>query len=595
MKKEGFDRRILILPIYALVSILSYLVLYYLNFKFIAQIVIIVSIIVGSINLVIATVKLILKKQFALDYIALLAIATALFTQEYLAGSIIVLMLSGGNALESYAKSLAKRSLTSLTDRIPHEVVLWRKGKADRKEKIENIKPGELVLVRKGEVIPLDGILESEIGETDESSLTGEPYIIEKLKGDKLRSGTVNKGEAIILKVTRAESDSTYRKIVEMVRLAQEEKSPFIRLANKYSAFFTIFTLLLCAATFYFTQDWKLVLAVLVIATPCPLIIATPVALIGGVNSAAKNRTIIKTLASLEALSTVDTLVFDKTGTITLGKPAVMNAKIFDKKYDLRQVYGIAEAIERNSLHPIAKSLVEAAKSLRVERFYASDISEKIGSSISGKIKGVTYTLKKPEGQSMNSIHLLKGNKLIAEFFFQDLIKRDAFDNIIQLSKSGFSIHIFTGDKKESAEQILKQFPRNIILKTEMTPEEKKDGIQSLKNHGKIIAMVGDGINDAPSLALADVGLVFSNEEHTAASEAADVVFLGGDFSSVTKVIQTAKRSVSIAEQSIVIGLGLSAIGMIFASFGFIVPIVGAFIQEAIDVTVILNALRTSK
>lgn len=381
-----------------------------------------------------------------------------------------------------------------------------------------------------------------------------------------------------------------------MVQDAQEEKAPLIRLADRYSTYFTIITLLIALFAYLTQGGLHGALAVLVIATPCPLIIATPIALLGGVNAAAKRRIIIKKLASLEVLSRITTLVFDKTGTITLGKPEVTRVMQYTKNHTLEELLGIAEAIERSSLHPLAKAVVTYAKKHHAPVLKATDITETIGSGISGSVQNKTYTLKKPEGMQQGmSIELFEGKRPLARFFFEDQIKTDSKESISSLKNNGLSLFILTGDKKDAAEKLVSQLGEQLTVKAELTPEEKKAEIEGLKKRNETVGMIGDGINDAPALARSDVGMVFSNEEQTAASEAADIVLLGGDFSQVNQTYLIAARTIQIARQSILWGIGLSIAGMILASFGLIPPLFGAGIQEAIDIAVILNALRTSR
>lgn len=585
------------IPILVLFTIILHLVLVMLKADSLASLIIFAGIILGSYELFWEIIKSLLKRQFALDYIAVLAIVTSVVTQEYLVAGIIALMLASGRTLESYGIAQAKKSLSLLVNRIPQTVTLMKKGEIAGTEKIGDIEVGTEILIRKGEVIPLDGILISEHGSTDESTLTGEPYLIDKIRDDVVRSGTINIGEPVIIKVTKAEKDSTYKKIIEMVKSAQEEKSPFIRLADKYSTAFTIVTFLIAGFAFLLSHDLRSILAVLVIATPCPLIIATPIALLGGVNKAAKKRIIIKKLAGVESLAKIDTFVFDKTGTITIGKPMLTKIEIIDKNYSAEEALAITAGIERNSLHPIAKTIIEYAKDKKIAGYSARNIIEKIGSGITGEVKGRLYTLSKIEDVDIEgmAIRLLEGKKTIGIFHFEDVIKKESVGTISALKKLGLKLYIFTGDKRKVAERIASQLDQHVEVRAELKPEDKQRGIAELKEQNRIVAMVGDGINDAPALAKADVGLVFSNEEQTAASEAADIVLLGGDFSLTEQTISIAKRTIYIAKQSIFWGIGLSIFGMILAALGFIPPILGAGIQEAIDVAVIINALRASR
>ncbi len=559
-----------------------------------ANIVYIIGIIPGGIQLLAESFVSLKNKSFALDYIAMLAIAVAVISQEFLVGGVIALMISGGNALETYAQKRARSSLTKLSRRIPDEVMVWENNSDMRKEKIEQVKAGEKIFIRKGEVIPLDGILFSQKGaEVDESSLTGEADFISKMRGDKVMSGTVNMGDSIVVQVTKEMGESTYMKIVKMVEEAQEEKSPTIRIAHKYNAGFTILALLIAAAAWIYWGDLEHVLAVLVIATPCPLLIAAPVALIGGMSAAAKKKIIVKNLAALEAVSRANTLVFDKTGTITMGKPLLKEIEVKDKRYDKKKVLSIAEAIERSSLHPLAHSIIAEARKEKVPRVAASEVEEIIGKGIAGTVKGKKFSIVKGGDSSVNHLHLLEGKKIIAEIIFEDVLKEKARKIIEKLGKRNMEIHIFTGDKKETADKLKKVLNGGVEVRAEMSPEEKQKGIKDLKKQGKTIAMVGDGINDAPALALADVGMVFSHEEHTASSEAAEIVFLGGHFSEVYDSINISQKTMKIAKQSMITGIGLSVVGMFFAAFGFIIPLIGAILQEAIDVATIVNSLRT--
>ena len=584
------------IPAIVVFSIFLYLVLLILKLNLAAAVVAIFATLLGSYRLFYETASSILKKNFALDYIAILAILVSLATQEYLVAAILALMISSGRTLEDYGVSQAKKSLTKLAERIPNEVFLWVNGKIGEKVEIEKVKKSQEILVRKGEVIGLDGVLVSKDGLTDESSLTGEPYTIEKIAGDPIRSGTINIGQPIVIKVTKESGDSTYNKIVAMVKNAQDEKSPFVRLADSYSGIFTIVTLLMAGFAYAYSGfDLTRALAVLAIATPCPLIIATPIALLGGVNAASKKHIIVKKLASLEVLARAQVLIFDKTGTITLGKPKVSEFKVLTKTYSNLEILAIAESIERNSLHPLAKAVVSFAKENKAPILHAEEIEEKVGSGISGTLKNKTYTLSKLTSNEGMMIGVFEDKTHLATFVFEDEIKQESKAIIKDLKKRGFELFIFTGDKMAAAKKVVENLGEDIVIKAEAKPEDKQQGIAELKHMGKVTAMVGDGINDAPALALADVGMVFSNDEQTAASEAADMVFLGGNFSLVIDGLNIAKRTIKIAKQSIFVGIGISILGMVFASLGFIPPLEGAFLQEAIDVAVIINALRASR
>lgn len=583
------------IPLMVFVGIIFYLLLKFFHLDFWANISALIITILGSYTLFIGACKELLAKHFALDYIAIVAILVSLLTGEFLVAAVLALMISSGKTLDDYAVNQAKKSLTGLIERIPDEVFLWINAHQGEKIKVAKIKAGQEIFIRKGEVIPLDGILVSESGLTDESSLTGEPYLIEKMAGDAIRSGTVNLGNPIVIKVTKTSQNSTYNKIVELVKKAQGEKSPLIRIADKYSNFFTIVTFAIALfAYFYSGFDLTRVLSVLAIATPCPLIIATPIALIGGVNKCAKDKIIVKKLSAIEVLSRVTTIVFDKTGTLTIGKPKLVRIEKSSKKYSDKQILSIAEALERNSLHPLAKAIVTFARGKKVPILHAQNVEEVIGQGILGKVAGEKFILSKVKEEAGMSIEMTQGSSRLALFKFEDELKEDSKNVVSALKKIGLSLLIFTGDKSEAAQKVAESLGEGVKFESEMSPEDKQKGIEALQKNGQTVAMIGDGINDAPALALSDVGLVFSHEEQTAASEAADIVFLGGGFSDVNMSLKISKRTINIAIQSILFGIGASIAGQGFASLGFIPPIFGAGLQEVIDVAVILNALRTS-
>ena len=584
-------------PIIVLISLILFIYLKYnAGNQNMAYVIAIFAIIIGSLTLIFETAKSISKKIFALDYIALLAIGTALYTQQHLVALVIVLMLSGGNALEEYATARAKKSLTSLINRIPTKALVLNDDKTTQEVDVKKVEVGQTITVRRGEVVPLDGTILSGEANIDESSLTGEPYTVEKSTGDTVRSGTINIGDTLTMLVTKNVHESAYSKIIELVEQASVEKAPIVRLANRYSSIFTLVTLVLCAIAYFISHDIYRVLAVLVVATPCPLILATPIALFGGMNKSAAKNILIKTPASLEQLNSVTDIVFDKTGTVTVGKPVIETLEIVDSGHSESSVYSIAEAIERNSLHPFAKIIVSEARKLHAPHKSATDVHEQIGLGIFGTVDGTTYTLTKSK-ENKHSISLLEGSKIIAHFVFEDKIKDNFGSTISTLKKLGVSLHIFTGDKIENTNKISELAKTNdsiISITSDMKPEEKEAGVQALKNEGKTVVMIGDGINDAPAIAAADVGMVFSNEEQTASSEAADIVLLQGNLDTVISSINIAQNTVKIALQSIAFGIGLSIIAMILAAMGIIKPLEGAILQEIIDVIVIFNALRAS-
>lgn len=585
-----------ILPVVVLLGLIIYLFLYFFKIPTLSVFLALFLIAIGSYPLLKESYEDLKVKNFGLDYIAILAILVALITQEFLVGIVIALMLATGRKLEEYGATSAKRTLTNLAQRIPHDILVEKNGQTETMS-VSKIKKGEIIVIRKGEVIPLDGILVSKKGTLDESSLTGEAYPVDKEDGESIRSGTINLTQPIKVKVTNDQENSSYTKIVNLVQRAQAEKAPLVRLADRYSLWFTLITFAISGFAYFQFRTLESILAVLVVATPCPLILATPIALIGGMDKSAKKRAIVKKLSSIEVLARVNSIVFDKTGTITLGKPVVARFEIAEKSYEEKELISIASSIERNSLHPLAKSIVEFAENKKVTRLHASQIHETAGLGIEGSVEGKEYALSKISNDKSPDmvIGLFQNKNLLASFTLEDQIKENTKSVIEKLKNQGLEISLFTGDRREVAKKLIEKLGIDIDFRADLKPEDKGKLVKVLQEEKHVVAMVGDGINDAPALALADVGMVFSNEEQTAASEAADIVFLGGNFSSVLESYQDARNTVRIAKQSIVWGIGMSVVAMVAASFGLIPPIAGAVLQEGIDVVVILNALRASR
>jgi heavy metal translocating P-type ATPase len=589
--------RLFFVPSYVFLTLVVAFISYQLSVsQLIINLILLSGVVVGSFWLVRDTIHSLLKRDFSLDYIALLAIVTALATGNFPVAGIIVLMLAGGGTLENYGSVRAKQALTKLASRIPQFTQVLDSAKKPHKVALREVKKDDLILVRKGEVIPLDGILIDKNAEIDESSLTGEALPREMVAGDSIRSGTLNAGQSIIIRVTHTDDHSTYRQIVQLVEKAQSEKSPLIRLADKYSGVFTLIALALAGLAWFISGSPERALAVLVVATPCPLILATPIALLGGMSAAARERIILKRLSALEVLSRVNTLIFDKTGTITLGKPELSKIEVLSKKFDERKILALASSLERHSMHPLARAIVEAANKQKTSNLVAHDVKEIIGKGIEGTIDGRSYRIGKALKSSGLHLTLFEEKTPIAHLLLEDHPKKDTTGFFSRLKKQGYEVELFTGDSKERTQELLRGLSiENLVYTAECTPEMKLKGIRHHQKHGDVVAMVGDGLNDAPALAQADVGLAFSHEEHTSASETADGVFLGSDIHLVEKTLRISKRTIHIAKESIFVGIGLSILAMLAATAGWLPPLYGAFLQEVIDVAVIVNALRASR
>lgn len=533
------------------------------------------------------------EKNYALDYIAFLALVVSFATGSFGAGAIVALMFSGGKALEHYASKRAEASLRSLVESIPKVATVKEPDGTVHEVPLSKIVHGMVIIVKHTELVPLDGTLVSQAAVVDEANLTGEAMPRTRPVGAFIKSGCVNVGEAFELSVVGTLSTSTYMRIVQLVHDARKKPAAIVRLAERANMPFTVITLMLAGFAFALSNDVTRVLAVLVIATPCPLIIAAPVAFIGGLSHAARHRIIVKNPAALEVLARAKTILFDKTGTLTLGTPKLIETIVLDGAYDAHRVLSLAGAIEFHSIHPLARVLAAERDAARLPVLTAREVEEKIGYGIQGVVEEQHYSLTAAPADGKGGI-LLSFSDLsheIARFRFEDVLKDDAAELLAWLRKRGMHVEILTGDTQENAERTLGRF--NVPIRARATPKDKSDAVDYARMNGPVI-MVGDGLNDAPALAHADVGIVFSGTENSAAIEAASAAILGRDLGLIRELLEDAQRTTSIAEESTWGGIILSVAGMLFAATGNLAPVTGALVQELIDVAVILNALRTA-
>jgi heavy metal translocating P-type ATPase len=590
-----------------------------------------ITLVIGGAPIVFETIKEMLHGRFASDIVAMLAISTAIITNEAFPGVIIVIMQSGGKALEDYAFRKATTSLDELMTRSPKIAHRKINDKEIEEVDVERIRIGDQLVIRPGDLVPVDGTIVSGDAQIDESSLTGEPLSKIKHIGEEVFSGTINTGNIFEIKAKRISEESQYSKIVKLVKKAREEKAPIQRLADKYAVWFTPITLAMCGFGWLLTQNVQTILSVLVVATPCPLIFATPVAIIGGIDKAAKQSIIVKSGAAIEQISRADAIVFDKTGTITYGVPLVEDIILLDNfkknqngrniKYTKDDILFKAASLEQMSSHPSARSITRAGK----EKFNSfplpTSFHERSGSGVEGYVTGehimvgsynyiesqfstnTNYDTINSNGDLLKTItDFQKRGKMVALvningtnagiITFTDKI-RDGVPTMIQnLKKEGMKETIMlTGDSLDNAKSIANQTGVD-NYKYDLLPEDKVSEVKNLREKFKDIIMIGDGINDAPALATASVGIAMGAKGTAISAEAADVVLLVDDVTKVSDVIHIGKGTIKVAKQSIFFGMGLSFLLMIFASFGLILPSVGALFQEALDIGVILNALR---
>lgn len=551
------------------------------------------AIAIGILTLGWNTLKKIIAKQYSLDYIAILAMVVSLATGEWLAGSVISIMILLSEALEAYSSREARAALKAFLEKIPKSCQV-KIGNTFETRDIHQVKESDIIFIRPEEIIPLDGHLVSGGALMNEANLTGElepqPYV----RGQLMKSGLINAGDSIELSVVGDFSESTYQKIVGLVEEAEKHPARIVRLAERYNYEFTAITLLLACAAFAVSHSMYNVLAVLVLATPCPLLIAAPASFLGGLNKASKKNIVVKKPAALETLSQITTIFFDKTGTLTLGEPRLRSVEHLGEGFTEDTLLASAAAIELHSLHPLAKAVVQAWNERKLPNLTAENVKEHIGDGIVGMVNGKTLLIEKSKGPAMQgiAIDVTASDKLAGTLIFDDQIKSGTVE-LLQKLKKKYQVAILTGDTDENAERLFGHL--GVIIHAHCLPEDKFAIVKAAQARGGKVMMVGDGLNDAPAMALADVGVVFSGTENSASIEAAAVAILNRNIESVEFILNVANDSTRIARQSILWGISLSILGMAIAVFGYIPPVTGAILQEGIDVAVILNALRAAR
>ena len=551
----------------------------------------------------------IVHRRPGVDLIAVLAMAGALALGEYLAGAVIAFMLATGRALEDFADARAHRELSSLLERAPRSAHRYEDGSLTSVP-VGEVRAGDLLLVKHGEVVPVDGLLASGNGVLDESALTGESRPVERVEGEQIRSGAVNAGAAFELRAVASADRSTYAGIVRLVEQAQRERAPFVRLADRYALIFIPVTLVIAGLAWAISGDAVRALSVLVVATPCPLILAAPIAIVAGISRAAKRGIIVKGGSALESLARGRVLLFDKTGTLTTGTPEVSEVFAFGELVP-DEVHRFAASLDQLSPHVLATALVASARQRGLELAFPEDVREEAGSGIRGRVDGRDVALGKaswvtrgaplpPKARDVRRRSAMEGSSCVmvsvdgeiaGAVVLEDPVRPDTPRVIRTLRRAGIErVVMVTGDHPDVAESVGISIGVDRIL-SERDPADKVDAVKAEGEFGPTV-MVGDGVNDAPALAAADVGVAMGARGATASSEAADVVLIVDRLDRVAEAMRIARRSRGIALQSVLIGMGLSFVGMVFGALGLLLPVAGALVQEAIDVTVILNALR---
>ncbi len=553
------------------------------------------------------------ERNMGVDTIALVAMVGSLALGQELAGLIVGLMFSGGSALEDVASTRARRELTALVERAPK---VAQRRTEDRIEEVPvaEVVVGDVVVVRTGEVVPVDGAVQSAEAVVDTSTLSGEPLPLTLARGQPLLSGSANAGAPFDVRAERPAAESAYAALVRLVEQAQSQRAPFVRMADRYAGFFLPATLLLAGAAWALSGDAIRALAVVVVATPCPLILAAPIALVSGLSRAARTGIIVKGATAIETLGEARTVLFDKTGTLTVGTPELREVVTRDG-FQAAELLRSAASVDRMSAHVLGEALVRAAEDAELRLSVPTDVHEDPGQGIRAKVGGHLVAVGSRAflrasgvpadelasaavltGRGSGEAHVLVGvdGHVAGVIVMVDELRPDS-DRIVERLRAEGVRHVamVSGDRRSVAERIGRELGVDRVY-AEQTPEQKVEVVRTLRADPSLspVVMVGDGINDAPALAIADMGIAMGAAGATISSETADAVITVDRVDRVADALHCGRRALFIARQSVLVGMGLSLVAMGVAAAGYLQPVAGALLQEVIDVAVILNALR---
>jgi heavy metal translocating P-type ATPase len=542
---------------------------------------------------------------YGIDILAITAIVTAVILNEGWAAMVVVLMLTGGESLEDYAEHRSKSELDALLSRAPQLAHLVKSRGTVVDVKVSEVHTGNKLIIRPGEVVPVDATIIEGSASFDESSLTGESIPQAKDKGDQILSGSINLDGSITVTALHSAADSQYEQIVKLVRAAANSQAPFVRLADRYAIPFTIVSFIIAGTVWAVSGHAIRFLEVIIVATPCPLILAAPIAIISGMSRSAKAGIIIKTGSALERFAQAKTFAFDKTGTLTVGTPKVAAITAYGSFKDT-DVLQAAATLEQNSNHVLARAILEAAQAAGVRLAKGKHIKEVSGQGLSAQYSGKHVLVGRlsfiqnegaalpknfdPKKIQQTATYVAIDGELAGVITFADELRPESKPTLQKLKQLGVKhILMVTGDSTATAQKIAGQLGITEV-KAEALPADKLIAIEKLPH--RPVAFIGDGVNDAPVLTASDVGIALGARGSTAASESADIVVLQDSLAQVSQGLEIAKHSFKIARQSILVGIALSFVLMIVFATGKFPPIYGAALQEVVDVVVIFNALR---
>ncbi|MCX2697528.1 heavy metal translocating P-type ATPase [Ochrobactrum chromiisoli] len=605
MQRSAKDTFKASLLIFALCGLIIGLVLHFFNYTQSARLTWTIATLPVLASLFVDIIRSLWRREFGLDIVAAMSMSAALAFGETLAATIVALMYTGGAFLENFAEGQARREMHDLLSRVPRTAMRYENDHL-QEVAVDIVRQDDRLLIRQGEIIPVDGSIASENAFINMSALTGESLPVSLSRGADVLSGSMNAGDAFDIVTKHEAKDSTYAGIVRLVEKAQHSKAPMSRLADRWSVGFLIVTIVIAFCAWWLTGDPIRAVAVLVVATPCPLILAVPVALVAGVSRCAHFGVLVKGARPLENMARINTLVLDKTGTLTDGRPQIVSIHV-EQGFTENEVLRFAASLDQMSKHPMAQALVLAAQRRGINLALPSEVSEIAGDGVAGRVDsrniavgGNSFVGKQTQSEQIEVPETEAGSAVVAVaidgkmagfIIMADRVRSDVMQTLNGLRKDGIKrIILATGDRDAVAQRIASGLGMDAI-RSELTPDQKVHTVISERKYGPVM-MVGDGVNDAPALAVADVGVAMGARGAAASAEAADVVLLVDRIDRLRTGIEIAQRSRGIALESVVLGIGLSIIAMIVAALGYLPPVQGAILQEAIDVAVILNALR---
>lgn len=560
-----------------------------------------IIIITGSImalSMLVEMVETLKSGRYGIDILAITAIVATLAVGEYWASLMILIMLTGGDSLEDYAAKKANKELKSLLDHSPQKAHQLVEGNLIDIA-VEKVDVGDQLVVKPGEIIPVDGRVVSGISTVDESSLTGESRPVNKNVDDLVMSGSINGDNSLTMRAEKTAVNSQYQTIVKLVKESEAQPAHFVRMADRYAVPFTITAYVIAGAAWFISKDPTRFAEVLVVASPCPLILAAPIALVAGMSRSSRNGIVVKTGTTLEKMASAKSMAFDKTGTITKGELSV-DKLVPANGFSAERLELLAASAEQESSHILARSLVAHASSTQKLKKISS-LEEITGSGVKATIEGKIVRVGKPAFVSQQKIearvdqtavYVSEEEQFLGYITFNDSIRPEAMKTMDQLKRLHINrLLMLTGDHQKVAHDIAKEVGITEVY-AECLPQDKINVLKKIANADRPVIMVGDGVNDAPSLAIADVGIAMGARGATAASETADAVILKDDLEKVSTAVAISKDTMNIAKQSVLIGILICTILMLIASTGLIPALLGAILQEVVDTVSILSSLR---